>query len=56
MSLFGGVISVQGITFLMFSVFCIAAVGYALGRITIKGIDLGTAGVFVISLVYGILF
>lgn len=56
MNLFGGVISVQGITFLMFSVFCIAAVGYALGRVTIKGISLGTAGVFVISLVYGILF
>ena len=56
MSLFGGVISLQGVTFLIFSVFCIAAVGYSLGRIKIKGIDLGTAGVFVISLVYGILF
>ena len=46
MSLFGGVIPVTGITFLIFSVFAISAVGYALGRITIKGVSLGTAGRF----------
>lgn len=40
----------------MTSVFAIIVVGYALGRIKIKGIDLGTAGVFVIALVYGCLF
>ena len=56
MSLFGGVISVQGITFLMFSVFVIAAVGYMLGRVTVKGVSLGTAGVFVVALLYGALF
>lgn len=39
--------------FLMLSVFAIAAFGYILGRITIKGISLGTAGVFVIALIYG---
>lgn len=56
MSLLGGVISVKGIAFLMFSVFTIAAVGYALGRITIKGVSLGTAGVFIVALFYGALF
>lgn len=56
MSLFGGVISVSGVSFLMFSVFLIAAVGYLLGRITVKGVSLGTAGVFIIALLFGCLF
>lgn len=53
MSLFGGLLSVQAVTFLTFSVFAIAALGYAIGRITVKGINLGTAGVFIVALVYG---
>ena len=56
MTLFGGVITISGITFLMFSVFAIIAIGFALGRITIKGISLGDAGVFIVALVYGCLF
>ena len=56
MQLFGGVISISGITFLMFSLFAIIAVGFALGRITIKGISLGDAGVFIVALVFGCLF
>lgn len=56
MSLFGGVIPVTGITFLMFCVFAILFVGYALGRITIKGVSLGDAGVFVVALLFGALF
>jgi len=56
MDLFGGVISIQSITYLMFTVFIIAAVGYALGRVTINGISLGTAGVFIIALLYGCFF
>ncbi len=56
MTLFGGVIPVNGITFLMFSLFVIAAVGYSLGRITIKGVNLGTAGVFIVALLYGCFF
>ena len=56
MNLFGGVIPVTGITFLMFCVFAILFVGYALGRITIKGVSLGDAGVFVIALLFGALF
>ena len=56
MNLFGGVISVQGITFMVFSVFVISVLGYALGRITIKGVCLGTAGVFIVALLYGAFF
>lgn len=56
MVLFGGIISIKAISFLMLSVFAVTVLGYALGRIKIKGIDLGTAGVFVIALVYGCLF
>jgi len=48
--------SLTGVTFLMFSILVIAALGYALGRITIKGVSLGTAGVFIIAIVYGCLF
>ncbi len=50
MSLLGGLLSVKAVTFLSFSVFLIAAVGYAIGKITIKGVNLGTAGVFIVSL------
>ena len=56
MKLFGGVIPITGITFLMFSIFAIIAVGYALGRITVKGVSLGDAGVFIVALVFGCLF
>lgn len=56
MNLFGGIISIQSITYLMFTVFVIASVGYALGRITVKGISLGTAGVFIVALLYGCFF
>ncbi len=56
MSLFGGVVSISGITFLMFAVFAIAVLGYALGRITIKGVSLGTAGVFIVALLFGAVF
>ncbi|MDE6501433.1 MAG: permease [Ruminococcus sp.] len=40
----------------MFTVFLITTVGYLLGRITIKGVSLGTAGVFIVSLLYGCFF
>ena len=39
----------------LFACFVIAATGYAIGGIKIKGISLGTAGVLVMALVYGIL-
>jgi putative transport protein len=37
-------------------VFAVLFLGYALGRITIKGISLGDAGVFIIALLFGALF
>ena len=56
MSIFNGMISVSGVAFLVFCVLAIAAVGYALGRITVKGINLGTSGVFIVALLFGCLF
>lgn len=56
MNLFGGIIPVTGITFLLFCLFAVAAIGYVLGRITIKGVSLGTAGVFIVALLFGGLF
>lgn len=49
-------LTVTGVTFLMLCILAITAVGYALGRITIKGVNLGTAGVFLIALVFGCIF
>jgi len=56
MNILGGAVSVSGISFLVFSVFVIVALGYALGRISIKGIRLGTSGVFAVALLYGAFF
>ena len=56
MDLFNGYLSVHSVSFLMVSVLIIAAVGYILGRITIKGVSLGTAGVFIVALLYGCFF
>lgn len=56
MDCFNGILSIHGVSFLMISVIAIAALGYILGRITIKGISLGTAGVFIVALIYGCVF
>ncbi len=56
MSFFGGILSVSNIYTLLFVVFGVLLVGYALGRITVKGISLGDAGVFIIALLAGALF
>lgn len=56
MKLFDGVISIQSVAYLMFTVFAIIAVGYLLGRIKVKGVSLGDAGVFIIALLYGCFF
>ncbi len=39
----------------IFIVFTIAALGYLLGAIKVKGIELGTAGVLVVALLFGVL-
>ncbi len=49
-------LNISGVSFLIFSILAIAAVGYLLGKITIKGVNLGTAGVFLIALLFGGLF
>ena len=56
MVLFNGLISISNISTLLFVVFAVLCVGYALGRITVKGISLGDAGVFIIALLFGALF
>ena len=55
MSLFGGVISISNLSTLLFVVFAVLMLGYALGRITIKGVSLGDAGVFIVALLAGAL-
>ena len=56
MKIFEGVILVQGISFVMFSSFICIFIGLLLGRIKIKGVSLGSAGVFIVALIYGALF
>ncbi|MBR5514886.1 MAG: permease [Clostridia bacterium] len=56
MELFGGVIPVTGVSFFLFCIFAVLFAGYAIGRITIKGVSLGDAGVFIIALLFGALF
>ena len=56
MQLFGGVIPITGVSFFLLCLFGVLFVGFALGRITIKGVSLGDAGVFLIALLFGALF
>jgi len=56
MELFEGVIRISGVPFMMLCMMVIIALGYLLGRVTIKGVSLGTAGVFVVALLFGALF
>ncbi len=53
MELFGGVYSITGVIFFLATLFVIAFVGYLIGGIKIKGVSLGTSGVFLISLIFG---
>lgn len=34
-------------------IFCIAALGYLLGSVTIKGLNLGTSGILIVALIFG---
>lgn len=56
MDILNKIFSLSGMTVVIFGAFLIAAVGYALGRITIKGVSLGGAGVFLMALLFGYLF
>lgn len=56
MTFFGGLVSIGNVSTLLLVVFSVLFLGYALGRIKIKGISLGDAGVFLIALLVGALF
>lgn len=56
MSFLNGFISISNVYTLFFVVFGVLLLGYLLGRITIKGVSLGDAGVFIIALIVGALF
>lgn len=53
MSLLGGVIAFKDVATILLIVLFVLMVGYALGRITIKGVSLGDAGVFIVALLVG---
>lgn len=50
-----GVKTVFGLPSLLTGLFIVTALGYLLGRVTIKGVNLGTAGVFLIAILFGYL-
>ncbi len=50
-----GVANIFNISAFFVTLFVIVALGYALGRITIKGVSLGTAGVFLVAILVGFL-
>ena len=53
---FSNVLQISGVTAVIFSAFLIATLGYLLGKITIKGVSLGTAGVFLVAILAGVVF
>lgn len=55
MEFLNGIISVNDVYTLLFVVFGVLLAGYALGRITVKGVSLGDAGVFIVALLVGAL-
>ncbi|MBR2498436.1 MAG: permease [Clostridia bacterium] len=50
-----GTLNVFGLPALLTGLFIITALGYLLGRITVKGVNLGTAGVFLVAILFGYL-
>ncbi len=46
---------VSAVTALLAGIFVVAALGYLLGSISIKGVSLGTAGVFLVAILFGYL-
>ena len=55
MTLFNGFISINNVYTLLAVVFAVLTVGFFFGRITVKGISLGNAGVFIVALACGAL-
>ena len=56
MSLLGGIISISNTYTFFLVLFAVLLFGYLIGRITIKGVSLGDAGVFIIALLFGAIF
>ena len=50
-----GIANILNISAFFVTLFVIVALGYLLGRITIKGVNLGTAGVFLMAILIGFL-
>lgn len=50
-----GIVSFSTVVALLFGVFLVAVLGYLLGSVTVKGINLGTAGVFLVAIAFGCL-
>lgn len=48
-------LNVFGLPALLTGIFLVTALGYLLGRVTIKGVNLGTAGVFLVAILFGYL-
>ncbi len=48
-----GIFNMGTLAFVIFLIFAIIVVGYLLGKISIKGVTLGSAGVFIIALIAG---
>ncbi len=48
--------SITGVSFLLFSLLIVATLGYLFGHIKVRGVSLGTAGVLIIAVLYGIFF
>ena len=53
---FSNVLQISGVTAVLFGAFLITALGYLVGSIKIKGVSLGTAGVFLVAIAFGIIF
>ena len=49
----GGVDSVFSLSVLLTGIFVVTALGYLLGSVEIKGVSLGTAGVFLVAILFG---
>ena len=49
-------IGMSGTATVLCGAFVICLIGYAIGSIKIKGVSLGTAGVFIMALLFGYLF
>ena len=50
-----GIANILSISSFLITVFIIVTLGYMLGRVTIKGVSLGTAGVFLVAILVGFL-